>query len=304
MTGGRLPPGIIINADDLAIHPRINAGIVSAYRNGLLTSATMLVCTPYLEETVREVVRPGEIPVGLHLSLTLGRAIAPLRDVPDLVDQEGYLKHSASHLLLQSFAGDQGRRLLGQIRREFAAQLALARDYGVAATHLDTHQHVHMNPAVFAIFEEEAQRFGVGRIRVCREPFPSFALYLGLPRLVARKNHAKWALMRWLGRRIRPRLATTDGFFGTLYSGITSKRVLISVLNWASPGRSLEIGIHPGFPVAPTELTRSEAGFGHFLASTSRQQEHDALIDADVAAVLRQRRLQARAFDGAIKPGL
>ena len=49
-----MAPGIIINADDLGIHPSINAGILSAYRNGILTSSTMLVTTDFLEETLRD----------------------------------------------------------------------------------------------------------------------------------------------------------------------------------------------------------------------------------------------------------
>ena len=40
-----VPPGLIVNADDLGIHPSINAGIISAYRRGILTSCTMLMTT-------------------------------------------------------------------------------------------------------------------------------------------------------------------------------------------------------------------------------------------------------------------
>src|SRR5258708_19760601 len=80
-----LPPGLIVNADDLGIHPSINAGILSAFRNGILSSCTMLMTTPYLEETVRDYVRPATLPIGIHLSLTLATPVAPWTQVPDLI---------------------------------------------------------------------------------------------------------------------------------------------------------------------------------------------------------------------------
>jgi chitin disaccharide deacetylase len=303
MTETDLPAGLIINADDLAIHPRINAGILSAYRNGVLTSSTMLLTTPYLEETIREIVRPRLLPIGLHLSLTLGRPAAPMTDVSDLVDDQGYLMHSAASLMTRSFTDDRGRHLLAQIRKEFAAQLALARDWGVKPTHLDSHQHVHMNPAIFEVFQEEAQRFGMTRVRFVREPFPLFGFYLRLCETLARKNQAKWALIRLLRRGIRPRLQTTDNFFGVLYSGLMSKPVLQALISWASPHQSLEIGIHPGFPMQIEQLSRSELHDANFIRSPARQEEHDALLDDEIVNLIRRRGLQLRSFDGALKPG-
>ena len=144
-----LPPGLIVNADDLGIHPSINAGILSAYRNGILTSCTMLMTTAYLEETLRNYVRPAALPIGIHLSLTLGKSAAPARDVPDLIDEQGNLKLSAGRLLLASFAGVSGAKLLAQIQREFEAQLARAHDGGLRPTHADFHQHVHIESRDF-----------------------------------------------------------------------------------------------------------------------------------------------------------
>ena len=50
---------------------------------------TMLMTTAYLEETVRDCVRPAVLPIGIHLSLTLGKAVASAAQVPDLVDEAG-----------------------------------------------------------------------------------------------------------------------------------------------------------------------------------------------------------------------
>jgi predicted glycoside hydrolase/deacetylase ChbG (UPF0249 family) len=299
-SAGKLPPGIIVNADDLGIHPRINAGIKSAYRNGVLTSATMLMTTPYVEETVRDIVRRESMPVGIHLSLTLGKAVASPAQVADLIDEEGYFRFSARQLMLARLGDGGGRTLLIQIRAEIAAQLALARDWGIAATHVDSHQHVHMRPPIYEVIEDEARRFGIERIRFCREPFPRFGLKLEVGKAIRRNNHVKWLLMRRLASGTRPMLATTDRFFGVLYSGIVSTRVMRALIETTDPHCSLEIGIHPGFPCTAAELTPAEDRFADFISSAMRRAEHDLLTDPELVTLMRTR-FALRGYDGTIK---
>jgi len=300
-SAGKLPPGIIVNADDLGIHPSINAGIHSAYRNGILTSCTMLMTTDYVDETLRNYVRPAALPIGIHLSLTLGKAAAPTRDVPNLVDEEGYLNLSAGRLQLASFSGSSGAELLGQIQREFEAQLARAHDGGLRSTHADSHQHVHMNPAIFEVVENLLPRFGIDRLRFSRERLRWSALRSDLPAVMMCLNPVKWALLRWRSALIRPRLAVTDEFFGVLYSGIVSKRALLSVIEQTPPDRSMEICIHPGFPAPKSETPYPRPNYNTFITSAARQTEHDILVDDEIVALVRQRGLILRAFDGRAK---
>jgi chitin disaccharide deacetylase len=294
----KLTPGLIINADDLGIHPSINAGILSAYRNGILTSCTMLMTTPYLKETVHNFVRPAALPIGIHLSLTLGRAVAGHNQIPGLVDERGEFKLSAGRLICSSFASEGGRRLLREITYEFEAQLALARDMGLRPTHADSHQHVHMNPAIFAALEEILPRYGVDRLRYGREPFPAFIFGTDLTALTKRFNLAKWALLRGRSQQIQPRLVTNEDFFGILYSGAMTKSGLMAAAARAATARSTEICIHPGFPAPGGEAFYSRSGYNDFISSSARQIEHDILLDEDLVDLLRRRGLALRAFDG------
>jgi len=290
-----LPPGLIINADDLGIHPSINAGILSAYRRGILTSSTMLTTTPYFEETVRDFVRPAALPIGLHLSLTLGKAVAPVRDVPDLVDDLGDLRLSAGQLVVSSLARKE--RLVAQIHRELEAQLARALDWGLKPTHADSHQHVHMNPVIFRLVENLLPRYGIYRLRYCRESFPVFSLGSDLPALLKRFNPGKWALLRWRSAQVRPTLTTNDDFFGVIYSGAMTKKALYSVIARMPADRSLEICIHPGFP-APGGEIYPRPSYNEFISSPARQLEHDILIDSGLRELVRSRGVALRAFDG------
>ena len=298
MADKRVPPGLIVNADDLGIHPSINAGILSAYQNGILTSCTMLMTTAFLDETVRDFVRPALLPIGIHLSLTIGKAVADPGEVSNLVDEEGNLKLSAGRLLLSSYDDTAGQSLLRQVRHEFEAQLGRALDCGLKPTHADVHQHVHMNPAIFSVLEEVLPRFGIDRLRFTRERFWSSMFSADFLPVVKQLNPAKWALIRWRSSQITPHLAVNDELFGVLYSGAVSKTALLAVLGTVGLDQSVEICIHPGFPAPNGVQYYPRPIYNDFISSITRKQEHDILVNENVQAAVRRRGLTLRAFSG------
>lgn len=293
-------PGLIINADDLGIHPAINEGILSAYKHGVLTSATMLVTTPYLEQTVLECVRPTGLPVGLHLSLTLGKAISPPSQVPDLVNVNGEFKLNASEFFsLRGGNSSLTYRLLPQIRLELDAQLSLASDYGINATHADSHQHVHMAPAIFQLVEELLPNYGIRRLRLCRESITFKIARNSLIQAVKRNNLAKLAALWLCDKQNKPRLATTDRFFGVFQSGAMTKSAFIAILDSIGRHESVEIGLHPGFPAKSFDFADNlRPAFKTFIGSMARQIEHDLLVAGDVHELITSRGYALRDFDG------
>src|ERR1041385_1104025 len=60
---------LIVTADDFGMSPGINRGIVEAHRNGILTSASLLVNRPASEEAAATVRDHPALSVGLHLEL-------------------------------------------------------------------------------------------------------------------------------------------------------------------------------------------------------------------------------------------
>ncbi len=290
--------GLIINADDLGIHPRINAGIVEAFERGIVTSTTMLLTTPYLEETIRDVVRVSRLPVGIHLSLTLGRALTPPAEVPDLVDDDGNLtRYSAAALLQLGPPVGRRRDVYAQIRRELETQFATARRLHVPVTHIDSHQHVHMNPHIYAIVEALAETYGVKRVRLCREPLFAFELTTGVSTNLRRLNPVKLAFLRLRQRAIRPRLLSPDRFFGVMYSGHVTARAFAGLVDHvARRGRVYEVGLHPGRPAPRGTHVYPQPGYNAFIASPHREAEYRLLTDPGTRAHVEARSLRLMSF--------
>lgn len=120
---------LIVNADDFGAGGGINRGIVEAHRDGILTSASLMVDMPGSEEAARLAAALPRLSVGLHAVLT-GEDGAPLVDFdePELCRAE----------------------LQRQVRR--FAQLT-----GGLPTHLDSHHNVHRDPRLLPRFLELAE---------------------------------------------------------------------------------------------------------------------------------------------------
>jgi len=280
---------LIINADDLGIHPEIDRGIIDAFRSGLLTSATLLVTTPYFGDALAKTILATKLPVGLHLSLSYGKAICRASQIPDLVDTTGRFRRSAAAFIN---ASARSGALYDQIRMEFDAQIALARARGIHPTHLDSHQHVHMNPIIFQIVEELATCHNIRAMRFVHEPFFAFELrHRPLANLV-RLNPLKVALLDLKGRKIKPRLATNDAFFGLMFSGNLDKSSFLSFLRAIAVERRVwEIGLHPGHYVARSAQEPDGRTVHPFIASPWREHELNLLLDPDVREIVKREQI-------------
>jgi chitin disaccharide deacetylase len=136
---------LIVNADDFGLAPAVNQGILDAYLAGSVTSTTLLVNAQF-SVAAADLARahPG-LAVGLHFNLTLGAPICDPQAIATLVDAEGRFhprKVLARRLLL-------GRVRRDHVDRELAAQFERLHAFGVASSHVDSHQHIHGFPLVF-----------------------------------------------------------------------------------------------------------------------------------------------------------
>ena len=157
---------LILNADDFGYSDAVNAAILRAHREGVLTSASLMVAEPGCEAAVETARQTPALGVGLHVAVTYDHALLPPRDIPLLADAQG--KFGADPLrvgLRYSFS----HKAQAQLRREMEAQFARFAHFGLDWSHADGHQHFHMHPIVWDTFLDLCDAYGVHRLRIPHE---------------------------------------------------------------------------------------------------------------------------------------
>jgi len=236
--------GVIINADDFGLSPGVNRGIVAAFREGVLSSTTMLVNLAAFDDAVRLAREQPELPIGVHLSLLWGRPVSAAADVPTLVDGAGCFPRSPGTLARRYFLG---RLSLDQAALEFRNQIRAFRGAGLKPTHVDTHKHVHCLPGILEAVLAAAREFGIDKLRLPSEERPAGG----------RAPRPSWSgagrrrLIRFLCRGARGKLRaagmrTTDHFVGIAHGDGLNSELLTLILSSLGPGVT-EIMCHPGY---------------------------------------------------------
>ena len=203
---------LIVNADDFGRSPGVNAGTLEAQARGIVTSATVMVLETSAARGIRAAAeRAPRMSLGLHFAVTGGgRPAAAAREVPTLAP-EGRLRRRREDLPAQIPAEE--------IRAELDAQIdifqVLARK---PPTHLDSHHHAALHPAIAPVFAAVARS-------------------LSLP-VRASNDEARRAL-RAAGVR------TPDRFFDGFHAEGVSFEVLERILEAVPDGIS-ELMCHPG----------------------------------------------------------
>lgn len=68
---------LIVNADDFGISEQVNETIITAHRQGIVTSTSLMVSGEGVESAVRLAKENPSLGVGLHLVLCCGKSILP-----------------------------------------------------------------------------------------------------------------------------------------------------------------------------------------------------------------------------------
>ncbi len=140
---------LIVNADDFGLSQGVNQGIIKAYVNGIVTSTTLFVNMPYTKEAVELAKRFPNLGVGVHLNVTIGK---PLTNCPSLVDENGYFKKSNKDELLNK----------DELYQEWKAQIDKALSLlDRMPSHLDSHHHIHRNPAYVDIVKRLSKEYNL-----------------------------------------------------------------------------------------------------------------------------------------------
>ena len=125
---------LIVNADDFGYCEAVNYGIISAHRNGIVTSTTIMANMPGFDHAVNLLKENKDIGCGVHMTLSCNK---PLNDnLKSLVDENGMFHRRINEELINKID-------LDEVYYEFCCQIDKVKNSGVEITHLDSHHHVH-----------------------------------------------------------------------------------------------------------------------------------------------------------------
>jgi predicted glycoside hydrolase/deacetylase ChbG (UPF0249 family) len=155
---------LVVNADDMGLTPGVCRAVQRAHTDGVVTSTSVLAVGTAFEQAATAVRETGDLGLGAHLAIVgEDRPLLSAREVPTLVDRHGRFPLSYRTVVARGVAG---RIDADDVAREFRAQLERVRGIGVPVTHLDTHQHTHLWPAVAAVVVDLAREAGIRCVRL------------------------------------------------------------------------------------------------------------------------------------------
>src|SRR5262245_57838012 len=88
---------LIVNADDFGRSHSINQAVVRAHREGILTTASLMVNGEAAEDAIKLARQNPRLGLGLHVSLVCGSSALSPGAIPGLVDAAGqFSTHSVA----------------------------------------------------------------------------------------------------------------------------------------------------------------------------------------------------------------
>ena len=259
---------LIVNADDFGLTSGVNRAIVELHRSGLLTSATLMANAAATEDAIELAHANPALGVGCHIVLVDGEPVLPSARISTLI-VKGSNRFQPS---LGSFARRLvvGRMRSGEIEAEAAAQVARLQSRGLRLTHIDTHKHTHMFPAVLRPILRAARTVGIRAVRDPFEPEWSVGATTNAP-LVRRAQVGLLRVFEPAFRRIvaEEGCITTDGAIGVLATGSLDAATVDGLLRGLPEG-NWELVTHPGYNDAGMDQVRTRL-------RASREVEIDAL---------------------------
>ncbi len=234
---------LIVNADDFGRSPSVNQAVIRAYREGILTSASLMVNEPACAEAIALAKEYPKLGVGLHLTLLLGHSALPPEKIPGLVNARGEFSNHPGGAGFRYFFD---RRLREQLRAEIHAQFDRFRATRLPLDHVNGHLHLHLHPVVFGILMEDAETLGIQRMRFTRDCLAR-SRRMTQGRWFYRVFHA--AIYESLSARAREPLRRrgikfAQITFGLLQNGRVDEEYIIKLLPELPPGDS-ELYSHP-----------------------------------------------------------
>lgn len=245
---------LIVTADDFGLCPEVNAAVIRAHREGILTDASLMITAQEACEAVRLARQTPTLKVGLHLVLVEGYSVASQK--------------LSNHVVWTGLRYFFSKKMRRWVEAECEAQIQKFLAAGLELNHLDSHNHLHIHPVIADIVVRLAKKYKVGRVRV---PWQGWSLQTAAM--------APWALR--LRRRLTAAgLGFNDWMFGLRETGHLTEGAWLHLIPKMREGLT-EIYCHPATASAPA-LQKTMPRYRHL-------EELKALLSPKVRAALAEK---------------
>jgi chitin disaccharide deacetylase len=234
---------MIITGDDFGYSEAVNRAIIRAHREGVLTSASLMVNECAAGDAVQLAKANPNLAVGLHLVLALGRAALPHSEIPRITDAQDKFADSPFRAGLSYYFSSAARR---EMKREMRAQFERFAATDLPFSHVDGHTHLHMHPVIFNELIKLCEEFGVKRVRVVKG---EMRLCLKLDRKNLMLKLVWGIVFNLLGGSCQRKLegrgfVQPQKVYGLLQTGDMNEEYLLGLLERIGGGE-IEIYAHP-----------------------------------------------------------
>jgi len=232
------------------------------------------------DDACQRVTSTPRLGVGCHVVLVDGLPVLEEGKTPTLSNRkfrDGRFYQSLSGFALRATSGSIDA---DEIEAEATAQIRKLQAAGIVVSHLDTHKHTHIFPAVLRPLLRAARACGVPAVR---NPFGPVHVSIVAKRPSLWKQFGKVTALSRLGKTFRRSVAaagmlTTDGTVGIVTTGAMDASLFKNIVD-SLPEGTWELVCHPGYNDAGLNSIRTRL-------RESREQELQLLTSSDAREIL------------------
>lgn len=270
---------LIVTADDFGLCPEVNAAVIQAHTQGILTSASLMISAKSAEEASHLAKTHSTLKVGLHLVLVEGFSVLTKDEIPDLVDAQ---QRFSNKIFASGFRYFFSEKLKNQIVKECETQIKKFLETGLKMDHLDSHNHLHIHPIILEIIVRLAKKYSIPAIRV---PWQSWHL------LRPKQTPMAILMAPWVAR-MRQKLRTAnilfnDEVFGLFETGSMVEETWLKMIPKINEGIT-EIYCHPA--------TKTVGVLKETMPSYKHAAELQALLSPAVRKKLEQLKIRTTSY--------
>jgi predicted glycoside hydrolase/deacetylase ChbG (UPF0249 family) len=160
---------LILHADDLGAAHSVDAASLDALDKGAISSASIMMPTPWVTEVAAYARAHPDADLGLHLTLTSEwetyrwGSVSPADKIPSLLDSAGTFPNE------EKLVAAKAKPV--EVEREIRAQIDRALELGIRPTHLDSHMgSLFTTPELIATYVKVAHDYHLPFLAVKGSP--------------------------------------------------------------------------------------------------------------------------------------